>query len=205
VTESPQSHRNESGSRPLDTTSLLLARARGGDEAAEHQLVQRYLPVLQQWARGRLPANARGMVETDDLVQVTLLRALHHMRDFDQRHEGAFFAYLRKILLNVLRDEIRRSQRRPGGDPVEEDLPDPAPSLLEEIAGRQAMDAYERALGCLPEKQQEAVILRIEMGLTHPEVAEALGMPSANAARMAVSRALVKLAEVLDERAIRPE
>ena len=196
---------NEDSGHPLETTSYLLERVQAGDEAAGHRLIQRYLPVLQRWARGRLPASARGMVETDDLVQVTLLRALKRMEGFEQRHEGAFFAYLRRILLNVLRDEIRRSQRKPGGEAIDEDLPDPAPSLLEEIAGKQIMDAYEDALALLPEKQQEAVILRVEMGMTHPEVAEALGMPSANAARMAVSRALVRLAEVLDEQAIRPE
>ena len=196
---------NKNSRHPLETTSYLLERVQAGDEAAGHRLIQRYLPVLQRWARGRLPASARGMVETDDLVQVTLLRALKRMEGFEQRHEGAFFAYLRRILLNVLRDEIRRSQRKPGGEPIDEGLPDPAPSLLEEIAGKQVMDAYEDALALLPEKQQEAVILRVEMGMTHPEVAEALGMPSANAARMAVSRALVRLAEVLDERAIRPE
>jgi len=205
---SDPSHRpdeNEAREHPLETTSYLLQQIQAGDEAAGHRLIHRYLPVLQNWARGRLPASARGMVETDDLVQVTLLRALKRMEGFEQRHEGAFFAYLRKILLNVLRDEIRRSQRKPGGEPVDESLADPAPSLLEEVAGKQVMDAYEDALALLPEKQQEAVVLRVEMGMTHPEVAEALGMSSANAARMAVSRALVRLAEVLDERAIRPE
>jgi RNA polymerase sigma factor (sigma-70 family) len=189
----------------LESTSWLLEQVRAGDESAGHRLVQRYLPVLQLWARGRLPSSARGMVETDDLVQVTLLRALKHMEDFEQRKDGAFFAYLRRILLNVLRDEIRRSQRKPHGETIDEDLPDPAPSLLEEIASKQVMDAYEDALSLLPEKQQEAVILRVEMGMTHVQVAEALGMASASAARMAVSRALVRLAEVLDERSIRPE
>ncbi len=189
----------------LESTSWLLEQVRAGDESAGHRLVQRYLPVLQLWARGRLPASARGMVETDDLVQVTLLRALKHMEGFEQRKDGAFFAYLRRILLNVLRDEIRRSQRKPHGETIDEELPDPAPSLLEEVASKQVMDAYEDALSLLPEKQQEAVILRVEMGMTHPQVAEALGMASASAARMAVSRALVRLAEVLDERSIRPE
>ena len=203
----PHSSADEnSGPGPtLESTSWLLEQVRAGDESAGHRLVQRYLPVLQLWARGRLPASARGMVETDDLVQVTLLRALNHMEGFEQRKDGAFFAYLRRILLNVLRDEIRRSQRKPRGETIDEELPDPAPSLLEEIASKQVMDAYEDALSLLPEKQQEAVILRVEMGMTHPQVAEALGMASASAARMAVSRALVRLAEVLDERSIRPE
>jgi hypothetical protein len=44
------------------------------------------------------------------------------------------------------------------------------------------------------------VILRIEMGFTHQQVAEALGRPTADSARMFVARALIRLAEVMDER-----
>jgi len=202
---STRSHATDAAAAPMETTAFLLEQIRGGDENAGHRLVKRYLPALQGWARGRLPASARGMVDTDDLVQVTLVRALNRLEGFEQRHEGAFFAYLRTILLNVLRDEVRRSQRKPGGDEVDENLRDPSPSLLDEIASKEIMQAYEDALSQLPVKQQEAVILRVEMGLTHPEVAEATGMASAGAARMAVSRALVRLAEVLGERQIRPE
>ena len=46
---------------------------------------------------------------------------------------------------------------------------------------------------CDPE-EREAIIARIELGLSHAEVAEALGKPSAAAAHMAVSRALIRLA-----------
>jgi RNA polymerase sigma-70 factor (ECF subfamily) len=63
---------------------------------------------------------------------------------------------------------------------------------------REVLDAYEAALATLPALQQEAVVMRIEMGFTHREVAEALELPSANAARMMVARALVRIAEAMD-------
>jgi RNA polymerase sigma-70 factor (ECF subfamily) len=44
-------------------------------------------------------------------------------------------------------------------------------------------------------EEREAIIARIELGLSHAEVAEALGKTSAAAAHMAVSRALMRLAE----------
>lgn len=47
----------------------------------------------------------------------------------------------------------------------------------------------------LDPNDREAIIMRIELGLSHAEVAQALGKPSAAAAHMAVSRALVRLAE----------
>ncbi|MGH6693409.1 MAG: RNA polymerase sigma factor, partial [Gammaproteobacteria bacterium] len=91
--------------------------------------------------------------------------------------------------------------RAPVLDRVPEDLPLDAPSPLQQAIGREAFEAYEAALDRLPSRQQEAVVLRIEMGFTHQEVAEALELPSANAARMLVARALVGLAEVMDGRA----
>jgi len=183
----------------LETTSELLTRVRSGDTAARERLVARYLPMLKRWAHGRLPASARGMVETDDLVQVSLIRVLNHLGDFEPRHEGAFLAYLRRILLNALRDEIRRSVRRPAGEPLPEDLADGQPSLLEQAMGREAVESYEAALMSLTEAQQEAVILRIEFGYDYQRIADAIGSPSAKAAHMVVSRALLRLAQALAE------
>jgi RNA polymerase sigma-70 factor (ECF subfamily) len=187
-------------SSELETTSDLLARVRAGDGAARERLVARYLPLLRRWAHGRLPFSARGLADTDDLVQVTLLRALDRVEEFEPRREGAFLAYLRSILLNAIRYEIRRSVRLPGGAKLGENVADPEPSPLEQAIGRDLLDSYETALATLPEDQQEAVILRVEFGFTHEEIAAATGSPSANAARMRVSRALVRLAEALDER-----
>lgn len=191
-----------SGASPntsLESTADLLSRVRGGDTAARERLVAQYLPMLKRWAHGRLPASARGMMETDDLVQVTLIRALDHVGKFEPRREGAFLAYLRRILLNALRDEIRRSVRRPTGDRLPDDLADGRPSLLEQTIGREAIEFYETALASLPEAQQEAVILRIEFGFGYQEIAEAVGSPSAHAAQMMVSRALVLLAGALED------
>jgi RNA polymerase sigma-70 factor (ECF subfamily) len=179
-------------------TAVLLERARHGDEEARERLVAHFLPRLRRWAHGRLPPPARGAVDTDDLVQVTLIKALAHLDRFEPEHEGAFLAYLRRILLNQLRDELRRV--RPGREEASEALPDRAPSLVEEAIGRQALERYEGALLSLDERQREAVILRLEFDYSHEEVAAAVGCPSANAARMLVSRALVRLAEILDGR-----
>ncbi|HVS62300.1 MAG TPA: sigma-70 family RNA polymerase sigma factor [Thermoanaerobaculia bacterium] len=186
--------------RDLASTQVLLAGARAGDESAREELVERFLPVLRRWAHGRLPTYARGLVDTDDLVQVTLIRALNNLDHFEPKHEGAFLAYLRRIVLNSVRDEIRRSMRAPQQEEVTEMLVDRGPSLLERTLGREVVESYERALGALPEAQQEAVILRVEFGYSYPEIAAALGRPSANAVRMMVSRALVSLAEGMDER-----
>ena len=182
----------------LESTAALLAAVRAGGTGARDRLVSRYLPLLLRWAHGRLPRAARDLAETQDLVQVTLLKALAHLDTFEPRHEGAFLAYLRQVLRNEVRMEIRRVSRRPLRQPLAEDLAERSPSPLEEAIGSEALEAYERALGALREDERQAVILRLEFGFTHEQVAEALGKPSADAARMLVARAMVRMSEAMD-------
>ena len=159
----------------LETTVSLLALVRQGDASARDRLFRRYLPVLTRWARGRLPLYARDLAETDDLVQVTLIRAMNRLNDFEVRREGAFLAYLRRALLNAIRDEIRRSRRTPSREVMSPEIEDQSPSVVEKAIGREGLERYESALSDLPEEQREAVILRLEFGLTHHQIAEALG------------------------------
>jgi len=186
---------------PLESTAVLLDRIRAGDLDARERLLRRYLPVLNTWVHGRLPRGARGMADTADIVQVTLYRALNRLEEFEHRHEGAFFAYLRQIVLNALREEIRRSVRRPSAPETADEQADHAASVVEQAMGREMLACYERALFRLTDEQREAVVLRLECGLSYPEIAQAMGKPSPNAARMLVVRALVPLAEAMREHA----
>jgi RNA polymerase sigma-70 factor (ECF subfamily) len=68
-------------------------------------------------------------------------------------------------------------------------------SPLEQAIGREAVERYERALQRLRPEEREAIIGRIEMGHSYEELAEALGKPTADAARKAAQRALVRLVE----------
>jgi RNA polymerase sigma-70 factor, ECF subfamily len=173
----------------------LVVRARAGDNDALNDLCARYLPRLQRWAHGRLPASARGALDTVDLVQETLTHVVQRLDKFEPRHEGAFQAYLRQALLNRIRDEARRGVRRGPVEPLDSVHPTSDPSPLEEAIGQEALERYEAAMGRLRPDDREAIIARIELGLPYPEVAAALGKPSIPATHMAVSRALVRLAQ----------
>ena len=199
MAEDAQERYRPSSPENLETTAALLERVRAGDEVALQDLCERYLPVLKRWARGRLPARARGLNETDDLVQVTLIRALAHVKEFESRREGAFLAYLWRILLNAIRDEIRHHSCRPPIEELNGDFSDSQPSVLDRVIGRETMARYEAALNRLPEEHREAVILRIEFGFTYSQIAEALRRPSPEAARKTVVRALAQLADTLNE------
>jgi RNA polymerase sigma-70 factor (ECF subfamily) len=184
-----------------DESSVELAlRARRGDVDAMERLYRQQQPRLSRWAHGRLPRWARDVVDTDDLVQETLLQTLRRMDTFEPRHGGALQAYLRRALDNRIRDEIRKVRRRPRGSSLEhEEHRDPAASPLEEAIGEQALHRYEAALSRLSEDEQALVLARIELGLGYQEIARETNRPSPDAARMAVRRALVRLASEMDD------
>lgn len=182
----------------LASTKTLILRARAGDDGAREDLFARFLPALQRWAHGKLPAKARSLADTDDLVQISFMRALGRIEEFDPRREGAFLAYLHQILLNCIREELRKTGRKPEHEPISDELPENRAELLDRTLGPGTVDAYERALAQLPEDLQQAVVLRIEFGFSHKEIAEVLGRKSPNAVRMQITRGLVRLAELMD-------
>ena len=178
-----------------DATIELLARARLGDRMALEQLFARHIPLLRSWASGRLPRWARDIADTSDLVQETVVTALKNLDAFEPRGEGALQAYLRTAVVNRIRNEFRRASKRPAAVELDSSLADDGTSPLEAAIGGRLLEDYESALARLNSDEREAIVTRIELGLSYAEMAEALGKPSANAARMAVARALVKLAE----------
>lgn len=183
----------------LESTATLLSRVRAGDRSARERLCCQYLPILMRWAHGRLPPAARDLAETADLVQVTLIKALNAIDRFQPQREGAFLAYLRTALLNVLRSEIERSMRASGrifGEVWEFAAVE---SELAQTIGPDLLCDYERALAELSPEWREAIILRMEFGFSFDEIAAAMGRPSANAARMLVHRALSSLSERLGD------
>jgi len=180
-----------------DDTSDLLERARAGDADALNALFERHLPTLRRWASGRLPAWARDIADTTDLVQETIIQTLKHLDRFEDRGEGALQAYLRQAVMNRVRNEIRNRATRGPQVTLDSQLRDEGTSPVEAAIAGQVLDQYEQGLDRLRPEEREAVIARVEFGMSYGEIAETLGKPSANAARMVVVRALVRLAEVM--------
>ena len=185
---------------PLSATTDLLQRARRGDQEALNDLFRRQLPPLRRWARGRLPRWTRDLRDTEDLVQETLTQTLRHVDAFEPRHEGALQAYLRQAVMNRIRDEIRRVSRypAPSGLDDEDAFMDAAASPLDEAIGSEAAERYEAALQRLRPEEREVIIARVEMQQSYQAIAAAHGKASPDAARMAVTRALMRLAEEMD-------
>jgi RNA polymerase sigma-70 factor, ECF subfamily len=190
--------------RPLDRADApplssedtvdLLELVRIGDRAALDRLLQRCIPALRRWAHGRLPPAARAMHDTGDLVQETVIAALRRLEAFEARYQGALQAYLRQALMNRVRDLVRQAARRPEQVALPEQLADPGASPLEQAIGAEGLERYERALQRLSAADREAVIARLELHYSYDDLAVVLDKPTADAARVAVTRAVKRLA-----------
>ncbi|HEX5045388.1 MAG TPA: sigma-70 family RNA polymerase sigma factor [Candidatus Polarisedimenticolaceae bacterium] len=177
-----------------DTSIRLLRLYRGGDAHALSDLVARHRPAMARWAHGRLPHWARGAIDTEDLVQDVLIKTVTHLDVFQPRHDGALQAYLRQAVLNRIQDEVRKVHRRGQPASLDSQAPGAGPTPQEEAEAQELLESYEQALSRLKDEDREAIIARVELKLPFKEVARMLGKPSEEAAQMAVSRALVRLA-----------
>ena len=183
-----------------EPTIELVIKAREGDRMAVEALLQRSIPSLRRFAHGRLPAAARGTLDTGDLVQETVLHVLRKLDTFMPLHVGAMQAYLRRSVLNRIRDEVRRIGRHPASTELPEDMPSEEPSPEEQAVRKEAISQYFEALGVLTSRDRQLVVARIEAQWTYAEIAKHFGIPSADAARMAVTRALGRLLDTVRNR-----
>jgi RNA polymerase sigma-70 factor (ECF subfamily) len=156
-------------------------------------LLQRCLPSLKRWAHGRLPSSARGYLDTGDIVQEAALHALRRLDTFEPRHVGAMQAYLRQSVINRIRDEVRKVSRRPLPVELPPDLESDRTSPLEVAVQAEAYQHYRDALGDLSTRDRELVVARVEAQWSVGEIAKRFEMPTPDAARMAVGRALKRL------------
>jgi RNA polymerase sigma-70 factor (ECF subfamily) len=177
----------------------LLQRAQAGESYALSRLFSRYLPPLRQLAHGRVPFWARNAMDTGDLVQETILQAFKRLPFFEHRQDGAFVGYLRRSLVNRIRDQFRNAARRPASVELGEEGVDGGASPLDLVISDEDRTRYMAGLGKLKRMDRDAIVGRLELGYSYEQLAVVLRKPSAEAARVAVRRALTRLAEAMKE------
>jgi RNA polymerase sigma factor (sigma-70 family) len=172
------------------TTAVLLQQLRGGDHQARAQLVLRLQPLLARFAHGRLPRLLRHEQDTLDLVQSTWLKVLDKLDHIECTGAGMFFSYLRTVLLNSLREAMRRQSRAPFQHHALED----AQAQLQ-AANTDPADwlAYEQLLHTLEAEHRALIIMRFEFGMSFVEIADELH-ESADGVRMKLNRAIQRMA-----------
>jgi RNA polymerase sigma-70 factor, ECF subfamily len=178
----------------------LLRAAVAGDPRATAQLLSRIQPQVQRFCRARLGRRETTMGSADDVAQDVCMAVLAVLPDY--RFAGVSF---RAFVFGIARHKIAdafRAMARNRCDAVEE-LPErtsseQGPEQL--VLEAERNDRLGDLLGVLGTRQVEILTLRIAVGLTAEETAEALGS-TPGAVRVAQHRALQRLRRELEERA----
>ncbi|MEM9062390.1 MAG: sigma-70 family RNA polymerase sigma factor [Pseudomonadota bacterium] len=170
----------------------LLARFAGGDQSAARELTDRLLPgaLRQAW---RMLGD---QVEAEDVAQDAMLKLWKQASTW-RAGEAKASTWLYRVVHNLCIDRMRR--RRPQV-PVE-DAPEPVDpdlSVLERMAQSETSVAVSRAIGTLPERQRQALILRHFEGWSNPEIGAELEC-SVEAVESLLARARRQLAAIMSE------
>lgn len=176
-------------------TLELVERARGGDDNAWELLMRRYRAPLERFARSRLARQPHRLADTDDVVQDVTIKVFRRLHRIELRFPGALLAYLRRSVSNRVADEHRRAIRQGPTTMLDDNLPDGQQSPLDLTIDRDKVRAYRTALLTLNHDDRLAIVLRLERGEGYDVIAARLGKPTPNAARVAVARAMFKLAK----------
>jgi RNA polymerase sigma-70 factor (ECF subfamily) len=188
-----------------------LAKAVAGDQAALSRLLERFGAEVA--SELRISPKWRGIVDADDVMQVTYLEAFLGIRGFKPGGPGAFKAWLRRIAEHNLLDAIKEVGRLKRPQPAHRAAPTPASSdetyiaLVESLTGTTVSPSgvaaaaevhrvVEVALEALPPDYATVVRLHDIQGMSGPEVAAAMGR-SSGAVRMLLARARERLREAL--------
>ena len=176
-----------------DVLNDHLAGALAGDREAVSRLLTAIRPAVVRYCRARV---GRSAASADDVAQEVCLAVLTALPSY--RDQGRpFLAFVYGIAAHKVAD-AHRAVARNRAEPVPE-VPDqvsvkdgPEESVLQgELSGEMG-----RLLRLLPEKQREILVLRVVVGLSAEETAEAVGS-TPGAVRVAQHRALGRLRKAM--------
>ncbi len=170
----------------------LVEAARQGDHEA--------FEVLASSAGDRLYAIARLTLRdahlAEDAVQEALVHAWRHLPSL--RDPDRWDAWLYRLIINACADQGRGRQRQT----AEVRMIRTEPSVDEDTRSYDDHDQLDRGFRRLKPDQRAAVALHFYLGLTVPEVADALGVPVGTAkSRIHYAVEALRAALEADERA----
>lgn len=177
---------------PGERLDAVVADAVAGDRNALREVLETIRPIVVRYVRARIGTAERSGLSADDVAQEVCLAAMQALPRY-QDQGRPFLAFVYGIAAHKVADAHRAAGRNKA-DPT-----DVVPERFSVDAGPEQLamnaDAASRMdalLKILPEKQREILILRVVVGMSAEEVAEAVGS-TAGAVRVAQHRALARL------------
>lgn len=185
----------------LDELAALAAR---GDRSAVNRLLAYLQPMIQRYCRARIGRNAGGYEAADDIAQDACLAIFHALPGYSGK-DFAFNALAYRIASNKVADHYRR--RATNRSTSMENPPDPGdsvPTPESVLLERELHRTLRRLLDILGDREREIVTLRLVVGMSAEETAEAVGS-TRGAVRVAQHRAVGKLRDAVAVRRPGPQ
>jgi RNA polymerase sigma-70 factor (ECF subfamily) len=166
-----------------------------GDPQAIGRVLASIRPLVVRYCRARMRSSQHA---ADDVAQETCLAVLTALPAYRAQGRG-FLAFVYGIAAHKVADAHRAAATRARGDSmlevddIETDMGPEQRAMQGELTRR-----MKQLLDILPDKQREIVVLRVVVGLTAEETAEAVGS-TPGAVRVAQHRALARLRKAMEE------
>jgi RNA polymerase sigma-70 factor (ECF subfamily) len=184
----------------LDQDFTLVERCLSGDATGWEELVRTH----SRRVFGLCYRFTSSETEAQDLTQEVFLRVFRTLRSY-RSDEGSFVTWLTRLSRNLLIDHYRRTRQERLTDPIEDQLP-----ILEQkeyagaasvrpdrvLAGREASEVLQGALGKLSPELRETVILRDLQEMEYREIAHVLRIPEGTV-KSRLNRGRAELARLL--------
>lgn len=180
---------------------ILLESARRGENSALTELWQAVFPRLDREANQRLPESLRSRCNPSDLVQKTYIRFQTRLPTFKDNTFDQLTAWLYRILVNLLIDEIRIPTPGPHEDP--EGIIDPGSTPSSGLRRAELQTQVRKCLAQLSEEDQQALELSVFSNLKHKEAAQILEITTDAFAKRFL-RAMERMKRGLDDMGIDP-
>jgi len=196
-----------------DGPSSFLDQARAGDSAALSRFLEDQLPGLARYVRKQAGKELLRRESVDDLVQSACREVVAKLDEFDAETGGErefrnwlYWNALRKILerqrfhARYKRDIKRETPLASDGSHAVAlaDLYKTSATPSQKAIGAEEQRMVEIALDRLPPHYSLVIKLAYFEGLPRAEIADIMGRSSANAVQVLLSRALARLAVLLD-------
>ena len=179
-----------------DELDVLVGSAVDGDREAIDGVLRWVRPLVVRYCRARVGRQEKTFASADDVAQEVCLAVLTALPGY--RDQGRpFLAFVYGIAAHKVAD-AHRSAARNRAEPVPEipDCPASAEGPEQQALQGELAEQMTRLLGTLPDKQREILVLRVVVGLSAEETADAVGS-TPGAVRVAQHRALSRLRKVL--------
>ncbi len=175
-----------------DRLDVVVAEAVAGDRNALSEVLEIIRPIVVRYVRARVGATERSGLSADDVAQEVCLAAITALPRYKDQGRP-FLAFVYGIAAHKVADAHRaaaRNRAEPSDSVPERFSLDTGPEQT--ALDTESSERMARLLSVLPEKQREILILRVVVGMSAEETAEAVGS-TAGAVRVAQHRALARL------------